>query len=49
MKLGNKILLTIFISMAIGCWASLIVGYLTCNAFGGQYVRGLFWMECIKP
>jgi hypothetical protein len=41
--------LVLFIACAVFAWAYLIAGYVNCHTAGGKYVRGLFWMECIKP
>jgi hypothetical protein len=26
----------------------LALGYRQCETSGGQYMRGLFWMECVR-
>lgn len=28
--------------------AVLVLGAVQCSAGGGQYVRGLLWMECVR-
>lgn len=38
---GVLVAVTVAIMVAMG------LGYVECRDAGGQYVRGLFWMECI--
>ena len=36
--------------VAVACALGVVLysGWRSCEAQGGQYVRGLFWMECVK-
>ena len=36
------------VAFALVVFGFLWSGYSECNDQGGQYVRGLFWMECVK-
>lgn len=41
----KNLILVLVLAMAI---VSLWVGKIECDKSGGVYIRGLFWMECIK-
>jgi hypothetical protein len=40
----TAILVAFVLTVGVLLWR----GYRACEAAGGTYVRGLFWMECIK-
>ena len=38
----------IFVGVIATVVIALSIGYVDCNGRGGDYVRGLFWMNCIN-
>lgn len=44
-KLAYMIVCLMIISVSI---LLLVDGYVDCSDVGGDYVRGLFWMECLS-
>jgi hypothetical protein len=48
-KLFRYIQITLLLCSVVFLWVYLGIGYIECRDIGGQYVRGLFWMECVKP
>lgn len=41
--------ITLLLCSVVFMWAYWGKSYLECRDMGGRYVRGLLWMECIKP
>ena len=43
----DNLYLSLMLIVAFVAGASMLYGYSKCEDSGGNYVRGLFWMECL--
>ncbi len=48
MSKSEIVIAVIFFIIGCAYFIALLHGYTDCAAAGGDYVRGLFWVECVK-